>query len=60
MKFVKFLNLLNKKIDKYNSVVSNPFDMARNITIVWVEDVQPINLKKKNDLSQFNYDKINV
>ncbi|MBR3889496.1 hypothetical protein IKJ53_03185 [bacterium] len=51
MKFVKFLNLLNKKIDKYNSVVSNPFDMARNITIVWVEDVQPINLKKKNDLS---------
>ena len=51
MKFVKFLNLLNKKIDKYNSVVSNSFDMARNITIVWVEDVQPINLKKKNDLS---------
>lgn len=38
MKFVKFLNLLNKKIEKYNNTVSNPFDMARNITIVWVED----------------------
>lgn len=41
MKFVKFLNLLNKKIEKYNNTVSNPFDMARNITIVWVDDYYP-------------------
>ena len=51
MKFVKFLNLLNRKIDKYNSNVSNPFDMARNITIVWVEDSHPSFYKKKKDLS---------
>ena len=48
MKFVKFLNLLNKKIEKYNKTVSNPFDMARNITIVWVDDYypQPYNINK--------------
>lgn len=50
MKFIKFLNLLNKKIDKYNSNVSNPFDMARNITIVWVEDSYP---DVKNDYKSF-------
>lgn len=48
MKFVKFLKLLNKKVDKYNNTVSNPFDMARNITIVWIDDYYPKPYKKEN------------
>ncbi len=42
MKFVKFLKLINKKIDKYNRIVqTNPFTIPRRqYTIVWVEDVE--------------------
>ena len=40
MKFVKFLKLINKKIDKYDRLAhTNPFELARrNYTIVWIED----------------------
>lgn len=40
MKFVKFLKLLNKKVDKYDKLThTNPFSYPlRNYTIVWVED----------------------
>ena len=40
MKFVKFLKLINKKIDKYNRIAhTNPFETPlKNYTIVWVED----------------------
>ena len=41
MKFVKFLKILNKKINKYDKLVqTNPFALPRNITVVWVEDTQ--------------------
>ena len=41
MKFVKFLKLLNKKIDKYDRLThTNPFNIPRhNYTIVWIDDI---------------------
>lgn len=47
MKFVKFLKLLNKKIEKYNAATTNPFDAARNWTIVWVENSSSYPQKEK-------------
>ncbi len=39
MKFVKFLKLINKKIEKYDKLAqTNPFMIPRNITVVWVEN----------------------
>jgi hypothetical protein len=40
MKFIKFLKLLNKKIEKYNKhYTTNPFEHPlKHYTIVWVED----------------------
>jgi len=39
MKFVKFLQLINKKVEKYDRLAhTNPFNFPRqNYTIVWVE-----------------------
>ena len=40
MKFVRFLKLISKKIEKYDRLVhTNPFENPlRHYTIVWVED----------------------
>lgn len=40
MKFVKFLKILNKKIEKYDRLThTNPFKTPlRHYTIVWVEE----------------------
>ena len=48
MKFVKFLKLINKKIDKYDRLAhTNPFTLGlHNYTIVWVEDKEPFPLKE--------------
>ena len=44
MKFAKFFKILNKKIEKYDKMTSNPFVRPNSpITLVWVEDE-----KKKN------------
>ena len=42
MKFVKFLKLINKKIEKYDKLAqTNPITIPRNITVVCVEDYNP-------------------
>ena len=40
MKFVKFLKLLNNKINKYDKYLhSNPFKTPRyHFTVVWIDD----------------------
>jgi len=40
MKFIKFLKLLNKKINKYDNFThTNPFTIPRyQYTVVWVEN----------------------
>ena len=39
MKVHTFFKILNKKIEKYDKLASNPFTISRPIIIVWVEDV---------------------
>ena len=42
MQFNKFFRVLNKKIEKYDKMASNPFFKARvPVTIVWIEDFAP-------------------
>ena len=41
MRIKSFFKLLNKKINKYDKAVSNPFEAALiTITLVWVENEQ--------------------
>ena len=41
MRIKSFFKLLNKKINKYDKAVSNPFEAAPiTITLVWVENEQ--------------------
>ena len=41
MRIKSFFKLLNKKINKYDKAVSNPFESAPStITLVWVENEQ--------------------
>ena len=38
MKVAKFFKILNKKIEKYDKMASNPFTMPQPIILIWVED----------------------
>ncbi len=38
MKISTFFKVLNRKIDKYNQVATNPFMTPHPITLVWVEE----------------------
>ena len=39
MKLTKFFKILNKKIEKYDKMTSNPFTRPNvPITLVWIED----------------------
>lgn len=39
MKFVDFFKILNKKIEKYDKMASNPFKPADvSITLIWIEN----------------------
>lgn len=39
MKISSFFKILNRKIEKYDKMVSNPFMKPQPIVLVWVEDV---------------------
>ncbi|MBR1775637.1 hypothetical protein IJ750_01005 [bacterium] len=46
MKIPAFFKLLNKKIEKYDKAVSNPFETVNvPITIIWVEEDKSKNLR---------------
>lgn len=38
MKLYTFFKILNKKIEKYNKMATNPFLKPQPIVLVWVED----------------------
>ena len=38
MKISTFFKILNKKIEKYNRIATNPFTSAQPIILIWVED----------------------
>ena len=37
-KLSSFFKILNKKIDKYDKLATNPFTKPQRIVIVWIED----------------------
>ena len=38
MKVTTFFKILNKKIEQYNNIASNPFSKPQKIILIWVED----------------------
>ena len=38
MKVSTFFKILNKKIEKYDKMATNPFTMPQPIVLVWVEE----------------------
>lgn len=48
MKMYQFFKILNRKINKYDKLTSNPFTIPQPITLIWVED----NEKENKDTRQ--------
>ena len=48
MKVYQFFKILNRKINKYDKLTSNPFTIPQPITLIWVED----NEKENKDTRQ--------
>ena len=46
MKVYNFFKILNKKIEKYDKMASNPFTQPQPIIIIWVEDIDSENKKE--------------
>ena len=44
MEIINFFKTLNKKINKFDKIVSktNPFSMPTQITLIWVDEEYPI------------------
>ena len=40
MKVSSFFKILNKKIEKYDKMATNPFLNTRQVVIIWVEEVE--------------------
>jgi hypothetical protein len=38
MKISSFFKILNRKIEKYNKMATNPFTQPQPIILIWVED----------------------
>lgn len=51
MKVTTFFKILNRKIEKYDKIASNPFLNPQPIILIWVEDVE-----EKQDLKRFDFD----
>jgi len=37
-----FFKILNKKIEKYEKLTTNPFELPQAITLIWVEETEDI------------------
>ena len=49
MKVSSFFKILNKKIEKYDKIASNPFLKPQPIVLIWVEDVESEEMDVKNN-----------
>ena len=49
MKVSSFFKILNKKIEKYDKIASNPFLKPQPIVLIWVEDVESEEKDVKNN-----------
>lgn len=46
MKINSFFKILNRKINSYDKITSNPFLYKRKVIVVWVEDSECSNIEK--------------
>ncbi len=53
MKLNSFFKILNRKINKYDRVATNPFTDPRRMIIVWVEDdaISDANEMRSNEVN---------
>lgn len=49
MKVSTFFKILNRKIEKYDKMTSNPFNQPQPIVLIWVEDIKDENYSLKDD-----------
>ena len=48
MNIPAFFKILNKKIEKYDKIASNPFLKPQSIVLIWVENIEPQKNNYKN------------
>ena len=48
MEISNFFKILNKKIEKYDKIATNPFTIPQPIILVWVEEVDETNKPDKD------------
>lgn len=49
MKIASFFKILNRKIDKYDKMATNPFTNLQKVVVIWIEDSEfPDNAKEKD------------
>lgn len=48
MKALTFFKILNKKIEKYEKIISNPFSVPQPVILIWVEDYAENDILNKN------------
>ena len=46
MKLKSFFKILNRKINKYDKIATNPFTDPKRVVIVWVEESNSYNQDK--------------
>ena len=46
MKISSFFKILNRKIDRYDRLATNPFTDPKKVIIVWVEDTKIADTEK--------------
>ena len=51
MNIPTFFRFLNKKIEKYNKIATNPFTVPQPIVLIWVEDNNTIKYFNKDEHS---------
>ena len=52
MKISSFFKILNRKIEKYNRVATNPFTASQQFVLVWIEEADENNWNTKNDIKK--------
>lgn len=48
MKVSTFFKILNRKIEKYDRLATNPFTNPQPIVLVWVDEVKPEDFQEKD------------
>lgn len=49
MKVSTFFKILNRKIERYDKMASNPFTIPQPVVIIWVENAENSSYPKNNE-----------